>query len=68
MSKIKSQTEQKHNVSTFLRDNWITIAILLYLVSPVDLISEGIFPIVGSADDAVAVLIEIVRLWKKSRS
>lgn len=52
----------------FLKENWISIAVLLYLASPVDLIPEALFPVIGSVDDLVVALVSAWSLWKKNKS
>jgi len=59
--------QKKPSFRKFLKDNWFTIAVLVYLVSPIDLIPEGIFPVIGSVDDAVAALIGVLTLWRESQ-
>jgi uncharacterized membrane protein YkvA (DUF1232 family) len=46
----------------FLKENWLLVVGLLYLISPIDFISD-IIPIVGTVDDAGLLLIELIRRY-----
>lgn len=54
-------------VKAFLKEYWLTALILLYLVSPVDFVPEGLLPFIGLGDDALVAGYELVRQWKKFR-
>ncbi|GAB4161552.1 MAG: hypothetical protein Fur003_4880 [Candidatus Dojkabacteria bacterium] len=59
------------NLKPFIKENWITILVLLYLVSPIDFIPEGVLPVIGSTDDAGIMLLELIRrfyLFNKSKN
>jgi len=60
-----NMTEKNIKTGSFLKQNWVTILVLWYLVMPFDLIPEGIFPVVGELDDGVVVILEIVRRWRE---
>lgn len=55
---------EKSKLVRFLEQNWITILAMVYVLSPVDLIPEAFIPVVGIADDAVVVLLELIRKWR----
>jgi uncharacterized membrane protein YkvA (DUF1232 family) len=54
-------------MGTFLKENWLLIIGVIYVISPLDLIPEMFFPVVGYADDAVLVGIELIRRWSKQQ-
>ncbi len=56
-------SKNKKGLGNFLKRNWFTIFVLLYLISPVDLIPEGLIPVAGQSDDALVALIELLRQW-----
>jgi uncharacterized membrane protein YkvA (DUF1232 family) len=62
-SKKRESSETKRGLGNFLKKNWFTILVLLYLISPVDLIPEGLIPVAGQSDDALVALIELLRQW-----
>jgi len=62
-----STTKPKKNTKTkfhrFIEQNWITILAMVYVLSPIDFIPEAFIPVIGIADDAVVVLLELIRKW-----
>jgi uncharacterized membrane protein YkvA (DUF1232 family) len=46
----------------FLKKNWLLIVALIYVLLPVDLIPD-IIPLAGQTDDALVVLIEIIKRY-----
>lgn len=44
----------------FLKDNWLLIFALLYVLSPLDFLPDPI-PLFGTADDAGLLFIELIR-------
>jgi len=56
--------EKKRSLTSFLKKNWSLLAVLAYLLSPLDFIPEMILPGIGIADDALVVFIEMYRRWK----
>ncbi|MEA3356890.1 MAG: YkvA family protein [Patescibacteria group bacterium] len=47
----------------FLKENYVTVLVLLYIFSPIDLIPD-ILPF-GESDDFVLAVIEIFSRWKE---
>lgn len=62
-SNIPRPNPKKSRLSRFLNQNWITILAIFYVLSPIDLIPEAFIPVAGIADDAVVVLLELIRKW-----
>jgi len=50
------------NVKNFLKENWLLIIALLYLIWPIDAIAD-VIPVAGQTDDAILFLIEMIRRW-----
>jgi uncharacterized membrane protein YkvA (DUF1232 family) len=48
----------------FLKENWYLIAALLYLIMPFDFLPDDI-PLIGSVDDALFLLVEVVRRYRE---
>jgi uncharacterized membrane protein YkvA (DUF1232 family) len=44
----------------FIKENWLLIFAIIYLLSPIDLIPD-IIPLFGMGDDASLVIIELIR-------
>ncbi|MDD3662021.1 MAG: YkvA family protein [Candidatus Dojkabacteria bacterium] len=53
----------RKKLSSFIKDNWTLIAVLLYVISPVDLIPEALLPLIGAVDDGVVAAAELLRRW-----
>lgn len=47
----------------FMKENWISILLMIYILSPIDLIPEAILPVIGQTDDFVVGLLEVMRRW-----
>lgn len=71
MAEKKEQNQKKSVFMAFLSENWPTILAMLYLVSPIDAIPDALVPIVGQADDAFIMVLELIRRYyvfrKKSK-
>ncbi len=59
----KGEKNDEKRARFFLAQNWPTILTLLYVLSPIDFVPEAFVPVVGSADDAFVVMIELIRRW-----
>ncbi|MBN1617848.1 DUF1232 domain-containing protein [Candidatus Dojkabacteria bacterium] len=46
-----------------MKENWISILLMIYILSPIDLIPEAILPVIGQTDDFVVGLLEVMRRW-----
>lgn len=46
----------------FIKRHWLDILVLLYILSPIDVIPDSI-PFLGTTDDAFLVLLDIVRTY-----
>lgn len=55
---------KKSRLRRFINQNWTTILAVIYVLSPIDLIPEAFIPVAGIADDAVVVLLELIRKWR----
>ncbi|MBN2100520.1 DUF1232 domain-containing protein [Candidatus Dojkabacteria bacterium] len=60
---IQHAKNRKSKFGSFMKENWPSILALIYIISPIDFIPEAFAPIVGSADDAVVLILEIARRW-----
>jgi uncharacterized membrane protein YkvA (DUF1232 family) len=49
-----------NQIKKFLKKHWLLILGLIYIVSPLDLLPEAIFPGVGYVDDAFVLGLELV--------
>lgn len=47
-------------MKNFVKENWLLILAILYLIFPIDLIPD-IIPALGMGDDASLLIIEIIR-------
>lgn len=59
---------KRNYVNAFLRKNWVLVLVLIYLVSPLDFIPEGFFPLIGSSDDALVAFLGLLKLWQDSKN
>jgi uncharacterized membrane protein YkvA (DUF1232 family) len=57
--------EKERSLTSFIKKNWTLLAVLLYVLSPLDFLPEIILPGIGIADDAVVVFIEMYRRWRE---
>lgn len=55
-----------NRIKAFLKDNWIPIFAILYLVVPVDLIPDFL-PVVGKLDDTSIFIIDLIRRYLDSK-
>ena len=46
----------------FLKENWLLVFAVLYVLSPIDIIPDQI-PLIGQTDDAMVVFIELIRKY-----
>lgn len=53
------------SIVSFIKNNWILLLVLLYLISPIDFVPEVIIPAIGQTDDALLGILEIIRQWYK---
>jgi uncharacterized membrane protein YkvA (DUF1232 family) len=44
----------------FIKENWLLIIAILYLIFPLDLIPD-IIPVIGMADDTALLVVELIR-------
>jgi uncharacterized membrane protein YkvA (DUF1232 family) len=51
-------------ISTFLKEHWLLLAAVLYVLSPIDLIPD-ILPAIGGVDDSLLLVIELLREYGK---
>jgi uncharacterized membrane protein YkvA (DUF1232 family) len=68
-NQVQSESgKNKKGVKSFIKKYWLTFAVLLYLVSPFDLLPEGFLPAIGQVDDALLALIELLRQWHRFKN
>jgi len=51
-------------IKDFIKENWILLLAVLYVLSPIDIIPD-VIPIFGATDDAGVVLIELARRFSE---
>ncbi len=49
-------------MKNFIKRHWLDIIVLLYILSPIDLIPDSI-PFLGTTDDAFLVLLDMIRTY-----
>lgn len=48
----------------FLKENWLLVFAVLYVLSPIDVLPDQI-PLIGQTDDAMLVLAELLRKYSQ---
>jgi len=48
----------------FLKKNWLLAFAVLYVLSPIDILPDQI-PLIGQVDDALLVLVELIRKYNE---
>ncbi|MBN1374256.1 DUF1232 domain-containing protein [Candidatus Dojkabacteria bacterium] len=56
----------KMKIKNFLKENWLLIVAIIYLIWPLDIIPD-FTPFVGQTDDSVLFAIELFRRWYNQR-
>lgn len=51
----------------FFSKNWMLILVVVYILSPLDLIPDAL-PVAGAVDDFLLLAIELVRRYKASQA
>lgn len=68
--KLKKSNEvmSKHysGIKEFVKDNWYLLFALAYLISPLDFLPDSL-PLIGNVDDAIVLLIEVMRRYQSNR-
>jgi uncharacterized membrane protein YkvA (DUF1232 family) len=54
--------KKENNSNSFLRKNWFLIVAVVYVFIPLDIIPDRI-PLIGTLDDTMLLIIEIVRRY-----
>ena len=57
-------------MKNFIKNNWILLLIILYVISPIDLIPDILAPVIGPvvyADDILLLLLEIIKKVRESK-
>ena len=49
-------------MKNFIKRHWLDFVVLLYILSPIDVIPDSI-PLLGTTDDAFLVLLDIIRTY-----
>ena len=64
MAKIKKVNKKK----SFLRENWLLVLALIYVLSPIDFIPDALLP-VGFGDDLLVLLATLAKkYWDNKRN
>ncbi|MCC7289989.1 DUF1232 domain-containing protein [bacterium] len=50
----------------FLKDNWLLIFGILYLIMPADILPDFI-PLLGKADDSAVLLLDLIKRYVESK-
>lgn len=50
----------------FLKDNWLLIFGILYLIMPADILPD-IIPLLGKADDSAVLLLDLIKRYVESQ-
>lgn len=58
MAKVKKINKKK----SFLKDNWLLILALIYVLSPIDFIPDALLPI-GFGDDLLVLLLTLAKKY-----
>jgi uncharacterized membrane protein YkvA (DUF1232 family) len=54
--------KQERGLGSFLKNNWYSIFVLIYLISPLDFIPDEV-PFIGSVDDASVLFLDLIRQY-----
>lgn len=54
-------------MKTFLKENWLLVVTLFYVLSPIDFIPDDL-PLIGSVDDTFVVLFEIIKRYREFKN
>ena len=57
--------QTKSQTISFLQKHWITILIVIYILSPIDFFPEAIFGPFGLTDDAILLLIKLLEMYRE---
>lgn len=58
----KQDKRSERTFFQYLKQNWISVLIIIYILSPIDFIPDAIMPI-GTVDDVSLLIIEFLRQY-----
>jgi len=54
------------DLNKFLKENWLMILAIVYVFFPLDIIPDAV-PILGSTDDALLLLLDLIKRYVKQK-
>lgn len=51
---------RRNTLKGFFKENWLLVAVILYVLSPIDILPDSI-PLIGTLDDTSLLIVELVR-------
>ncbi|MBD3328952.1 DUF1232 domain-containing protein [Candidatus Dojkabacteria bacterium] len=61
---MSSNRKQESKLLSVLKENWLLLFAILYIISPIDVIPDWI-PVAGQGDDALVLIIELINQLRK---